>query len=81
MSKGLETFIDKINKLQGEMLSIEEVSKILSMPKSFLYHLQCSDKAIPSIKIGNRIRFFKIDIIEWVKSCANQKKGDLYERR
>lgn len=71
MSIGLERFIEKINRLESDMISVEDLSKLTGIRKIFFYNLKDSDNPIPFIKIGKRIRFFKVDVIKWLKSCSN----------
>jgi len=53
-------------KKPGEVLTIEELSAYLKIPKSTLYKLVREGK-IPSQKIGRHLRFHRESIDEWLK--------------
>lgn len=48
------------------VLTIEELSVYLKIPKSTLYKLVREGK-IPSQKVGRHLRFFRESIDEWLK--------------
>lgn len=75
---GLERFIEILMRIDSEMISVEDLSKLTGIRKIFFYNLKDSDNPIPYVKIGKMIRYFKVDVIKWIKSCSNQteKKND-----
>jgi len=51
------------------LLTIDEVSKILKVPKSFLY-APCRRKGpdpIPCVKIGKYLRYYLRAVMEWIE--------------
>jgi len=48
-----------------QLLTIDQVSELLQIPKGSLYNLVNEDK-IPYIKIGGRLRFKKSSIEKWI---------------
>ena len=51
--------------MNDEILTHEEVSKWLKIPKSTLYKL-LTEKKIPAVKIGKHWRFKKSVLLEWI---------------
>lgn len=75
MSQGLDRFIQKMLLEEKDMLSIDDLSKITGLKKSFFYNVKSSENPIPFIKIGNKIRFFKLDVVNWLKICSYKKEN------
>ena len=50
----------------GHLIKIEELSRLLSIPKGSLYNL-VSQKRIPFVKIGRRLLFDVDKISEWIE--------------
>lgn len=62
------------------LLTVNEVAEYLRVPKSGIYDLVFRKK-IPFIKLGNRLRFKKVDIDNWIESqIFNPIKDDDKER-
>lgn len=57
------------------LIDIEELSRLLSIPKGSLYNL-VSQKRIPIVRIGRRLRFDTEDISKWVEE---RKEHEQYE--
>jgi predicted DNA-binding transcriptional regulator AlpA len=76
MSKGLENFAETINRKYPEIISIDDVSKITGLRKSFFYNMKGKDKSIPYMWIGKRMMFFKHDLVLWLKDCQDSTKKD-----
>lgn len=55
-----------------EILSLNELSKYLRIPKSTLYKLSESGK-IPSFKVGKQLRFRKSTIDNWITKEEKRK--------
>lgn len=51
---------------QLELLTADELSQILRVPKTTLYTLSQQGK-IPAIKIGKHWRYIKGEILKWVE--------------
>lgn len=60
---------------QLELLTANELSKILRVPKTTLYTLSQQGK-IPALKIGKHWRYIKSEIKKWIE--ANSKYS-IYE--
>ena len=54
-----------------KLLTIEEVSELLQIPKGSLYNLVHEDR-IPHIKIRGRLRFKASALEEWIKSLEQK---------
>ena len=54
------------------MLTIEDVSRILNVPKSTLYAL-AAEGIIPSVKIGKSIRIKESDLLAWLDENTRKK--------
>ena len=50
----------------GEYMNLNELSNYLSTPKSTLYKMT-SSQTIPCLKIGNKLKFSKKEINDWLK--------------
>ncbi|MBE7634119.1 helix-turn-helix domain-containing protein [Tenacibaculum finnmarkense genomovar finnmarkense] len=48
-------------------LNIKEVAKLTQLSVPTIYHY-VSERKIPHYKQGNKLRFFKSEIIDWIKS-------------
>ena len=55
----------------SKLLNVDELSNILNIKKSCLYHLAAKRK-IPSVKIGKHVRFYKRDIEGWLERKYRQ---------
>ncbi len=62
------------NKLDN-VLTIEELSVYLKIPKSTLYKLVREGK-VPSQKVGRHLRFHRESIDEWLKRQNEQVRQD-----
>lgn len=69
MSDGLERFIEAIKINYGELLTEEDVSELLGVSKMYLCKLRKKEDAIPFIRIGKLIKYFKSDFIDWLRVC------------
>lgn len=58
----------------GDVLTIDELSGYLKIPKSTLYKI-VREGSIPCQKVGRHWRFHKGAIDGWLKSRSNMKKG------
>lgn len=76
MSDGLEQFIKMIDLNYDDMLSEEEVSQLLGFSKMYLCKLRRKKEAIPFIRFGKLIRYFKIDVINWIRTSKLRSKDD-----
>jgi len=57
------------------VLTIEELSVYLKIPKSTLYKLVREGK-VPSQKVGRHLRFHRESIDEWLKRQNEQERQD-----
>lgn len=55
----------------AELLTVQEISNFLKVPKHYIYHLTHAKK-IPFIKIGGHLRFRRSDIDKWLRSMEVQ---------
>ncbi len=55
------------------LIDIEELSRRLSIPKGSLYNL-VSQRRIPFVKIGRRLRFDVTKISEWVEERSEPQQ-------
>lgn len=55
---------------QLELLTADELSKILRVPKTTLYTLSQQGK-VPAIKIGKHWRYIKSEIKKWIERNNN----------
>lgn len=52
------------------LLTINELSEKLKVPKSWLYRrtMQKGENRIPCVKLGKYVRFCEHDVIKWLQS-------------
>lgn len=81
MSEGLENFINSIQVGFGEILTEDEVSKLLGFSKMYLLNLRSKPHAIPFIRFGRNVKYFKIDLIKWIRTCKALTDGKNYPNR
>jgi len=53
--------------MKERLMTIDELSKYLSIPKGSLYNMVNEGK-IPHLKVGKRVRFCKREIDEWLEA-------------
>ena len=58
--------------IEEEVLTLDELSKYLKIPKSTVYKL-CQEGRIPAQKVGRHWRFRKQAIDQWLESNNNWK--------
>lgn len=56
----------KLEQLTEELIDINECSSILSISVSTLRKM-CMRKEIPFHKFGHKVRFYKPDLVKWIK--------------
>ena len=70
---------DSVNIERGrvypDILSIDDAANYLTISKYYLYML-VNKNAIPHARLGKRIVFRKIDLLDWVGSKVNCCVGD-----
>ena len=56
--------------MNQNILSVDELSKSLNVPKSWVYSRtrETGPDAMPSIKVGKYCRFILDDVLDWLKS-------------
>jgi len=57
----------------SEILSLNELSEYLKIPKSTLYKLSEANQ-IPSFKVGKQLRFRKSAIDRWIMTREKKKR-------
>ncbi|MBI4583239.1 MAG: helix-turn-helix domain-containing protein [Planctomycetes bacterium] len=57
-----------------EILTAEEVSRWLRIPKSTLYKL-CNERRVPARKVGRHWRFDRVTIAEWLRRGMATREG------
>ncbi|MDD5731062.1 MAG: response regulator [Candidatus Omnitrophica bacterium] len=57
--------------MEEKLLTIDEVTVYLKIPKSTLYKL-CENNQIPSVKIGKQLRFRKSSLDRWLNEKENK---------
>ena len=59
--------------LNPKLLSVEELSESLNVPKSWVYSRtrEIGPDTIPKIKVGKYCRFVLDDVLDWLK-CQNE---------
>lgn len=79
MSDGLEQFIKVIEINYGDILSDNEVSELLGVSKMYLCKLRRKEgEAIPYMRVGKLIKYFKSDLINWLRLCKGNSDGTNY---
>lgn len=68
----LDKYILDIEKKYPDLMNEKEVCEILNFNKSYLCRLRKVKSPIPFIRIGNRMAYFKHDIIEFIKKNRKQ---------
>ena len=76
MSEGLEQFIKVIENNYDDMLTEEEVSQLLGFSKMYLCKLRRKKESIPFIRFGKLIRYFKVDVINWIRVSKLRSNDD-----
>jgi len=56
-----------------ELLTIDELSRYLRIPKSTIYKFSMS-KTIPCLKVGRQLRFNKESINKWIEKQEKAKR-------
>ena len=76
MSDGLEQFIKIIEVNYGDILTENDVSELLGVSKMYLCKLRKKEgEAIPFIRMGKLIKYFKTDLINWLRLCKGNSHG------
>lgn len=76
MSDGLEQFIKVIEVNYGDLITEDEVSNLLGVSKMYLCKLRKKEgEAIPFIRMGKLIKYFKTDLINWLRICKVKSHG------
>jgi len=63
-----------VARASSDVLTIDELSVYLKVPKSTLYKL-VREGRVPSQKVGRHWRFHKDAIDDWLKQHPRQKRG------
>jgi excisionase family DNA binding protein len=58
----------------SEIITLKEVAKYLRVRPVTIYKL-CKEQKIPAMRIGNRWRFMKEDIDNWIGGQSNEKEN------
>jgi excisionase family DNA binding protein len=55
--------------MDQRLLTVEEMSELLRVPRSWLYARtrQTGPGTIPKVKVGRYVRFIEADVFEWLK--------------
>ena len=61
------------------LLTVQEISELLKVPKSYVYWLT-HQKKIPHLKIQGHLRFRRAHIDEWLRSQEVRENVCLQER-
>ena len=56
-----------------QLMNFNDVKKYLNVSRATMYRL-IYDKRVPSFKVGNRWRFRKEEIDEWIKKKKTESK-------
>lgn len=62
-----------VNQTQDEIFTVDECAAFLNLQKQTVYQL-VSERKIPVIKKGKKLRFLKADILTWLKSSSRKVK-------
>lgn len=65
-------------KGMGQLLTVEDVSKKLSIPKSSVYK-KVESGELPCVKLGRKIRFSESEVEEYLRRC--KRNHSLLTRR
>ena len=57
------------------VLTIEELSEKLKIPKNTIYKWTGKKKKIPCVKLGKHLRFIESEIDQWLQSGENLQNG------
>ena len=58
--------------MESEILTKDELAKMLKVTIRTLDRLR--SEGLPSIKVGNQVRFIEKDVLEWLKSQRKSRK-------
>lgn len=61
---------------QDEILTVNETANFLGLSKATVY-TKASNRELPSMKIGNRLKFSKKDLIELMKSGKRKSYAEI----
>jgi excisionase family DNA binding protein len=61
--------------MKTDFMTIDELAKVLKVPKSWLYSRtrQCGPGTIPRIKIGKYLRFEEEKVMRWLREKNREK--------
>lgn len=62
-----------------KLLTVQDISELLGVPKSYVYSLT-HQKKIPHLKIQGHLRFRRVHIDEWLKSQEVRNDVGLQEK-
>ena len=90
LGEKLDSIIERMNAAEGkpqcstepELLSATEVAKLLDKSVSTVYSMT-SEKRIPYHKRGNKLYFFKNEVLQWIEDggqCGIANEADFDER-
>jgi len=71
-------FLHRTDVKLERLLTVQEISELLKVPKSYVYWLT-HQKKIPHLKIQGHLRFRQSHIEEWLKSQEVRDHVDIQE--
>ena len=78
MQPGLEDVKMSVGNAIDRLLTVQEISELLKVPKSYVYWLT-HQKKIPHLKIQGHLRFRQSHIDEWLDSQEVSDDVDIQE--
>jgi len=66
-------FLKQRETMEKEFLTTKEVAELLRVSIPTI-KVMLKEKTIPGYKVGGQWRFNRIEVLEWIKSGATEKK-------
>ncbi|MVM29300.1 helix-turn-helix domain-containing protein [Spirosoma sp. HMF4905] len=63
-------------KIESDPLNVSQVAQLLGLTNQTIYD-KVHDNTLPHVKQGNRIYFFRDELIQWLKSGRQQTSDEL----
>lgn len=63
-----------VEETKSDILNVQQTCQLLGLTPATIYNLVCQRK-IPNSKVGKRLFFNRIELIEWVNAGRRQTKS------
>ena len=59
----------------GDLLTVEEVAKLLRVPTSWVYRKSRArtQERLPHVKLGKYLRFYKVNVLNYIEKMRRKK--------